>query len=104
MNIKQLFGKRIKELRKKQKLTQEKLAEFIGIDTVSLCNIENGKYYPTSDNLEKILLGLNTNPSELFYFEHHQEIENLRKEINIILDNNPDKIIDFYKIIKALTN
>lgn len=104
MNIKQLLGKRIKELRKKQKLTQEKLAEIIGIDTVSLCNIENGKYYPTAENLDKILLGVNASPNELFHFEHHQEIETLKKEINIILDKNPDKIRDFYKIIKALTN
>lgn len=103
MNIKQLLGKRIKELRKKQQLTQEKLAEFVGIDTVSLCNIENGKYYPTAENLEKILLGLKTTPNELFYFEHHQEIKNLKEEINVILDNNPDKIKDIYKIVKALT-
>ena len=98
MNIKQLLGKRIKELRKRQKLTQEKLAECIGMDTVSLCNIENGKYYPTADNLEKIIQSLNTSLQELFYFEQHQN------EINNILEKHPEKLQDFYKIIKALTN
>ena len=102
MNIKQLLGKRIKELRKRQKLTQEKLAEFIGIDTVSLCNIKNGKYYPTADNLEKILQGLKTSPQELFCFEQHQEIDDLKAEINKILEQHQEKLQDFYKIIKAL--
>lgn len=45
-NIKSLLGKRIKEIRKKRGLTQEKLAELAGIETPSLSNIENGKNYP----------------------------------------------------------
>lgn len=104
MNIKQLLGKRIKELRKRQKLTQEKLAECIGMDTVSLCNIENGKYYPTADNLEKIIQSLHTSLQELFYFEQHQNDKDLKQEINNILEKHPEKLQDFYKIIKALTN
>lgn len=104
MDIKKLLGKRIKELRKKQKLTQEKLAEAVNIDTVSLCNIENGKYYPTAENLDKIVKKLNSTPSELFKFEQHQETLDLKSEINIILDKNPEKMCDFYKIIKALTD
>ena len=42
-NIKYQLGKRIKELRQKQKFTQEKLAELAGIEIPSLSNIENGK-------------------------------------------------------------
>ena len=42
-SIKNLFGKRIKELRKERSLTQERLAELIGIDTRNLIKIENGE-------------------------------------------------------------
>ena len=55
MDIKKLLGKRIKEVRKSKGLTQEQVAEIIGMEPASLSNIENGRYYPTSDNLEKII-------------------------------------------------
>lgn len=38
-NIKNLLGKRIKEIRKRRGLTQEKLAELAGIEIPSLSNI-----------------------------------------------------------------
>ena len=41
-NIKKLLGQRIKELRKSKKITQEKLAEKIGIGTSNISYIENG--------------------------------------------------------------
>lgn len=102
MKIKSLLGKRIKELRKRNKLTQEKLAELIGIETVSLCNIENGKYYPSSENLEKIINILKVSPKDLFDFEHKQKDTDLLKEINILLKQNPNRIQDAYNIIKAI--
>ena len=104
MNIKKLLGKRIQELRKRKNLTQEKVAELVNIETGSLSNIENGKYYPTAENLEKILNALNSSPSELFQFEHLQESETMIDEITKILQKNPSKIKDFYKIAKALSN
>jgi transcriptional regulator with XRE-family HTH domain len=53
MDIKKLLGKRIQEIRKSKKLTQEQVAEIIEMEPASLSNIENGKYYPTAENLEK---------------------------------------------------
>lgn len=66
MDIKQLLGKRIQEYRKSMLLTQEGLAEIIGIDTVSLSKIETGKNYPSPDNLAKIANALNIEVYELF--------------------------------------
>ena len=104
MNIKKLLGKRIQEIRKRKKLTQENVAELINIETGSLSNIENGKYYPTAENLEKILNVLEISPNELFHFEHLQDSDSMIREINQILNQNPAKIKDFYKIVKALVN
>ena len=53
-NIKYQLGKRIKELRQKQKFTQEKLAELAGIEIPSLSNIENGKNYPNMKPLKNL--------------------------------------------------
>ncbi len=70
MNIKKLLGKQIQEIRKKKKLTQEQVAELVGLETSSISNIENGKYFPTAENLEKIIKILNIKPSEIFNFEY----------------------------------
>ena len=43
MNIKKELGEKIKRLRKKQKLTQEQLAEMIDIAPRNLSSIEVGK-------------------------------------------------------------
>ena len=51
MNIKKLLDKKLQEIRKKKKLTQEYVAEYVGIETSSISNIENGKYY-ISDTFE----------------------------------------------------
>ena len=79
MDIKNLLGKRIQELRKSRNLTQEHMAELIGIETVSLSNIERGRYYPTAENLNKIINALQIEPEELFRFKHlkpHKELLN----------------------------
>lgn len=103
MNIKKLLGKRIQEIRKSLGMTQEKVAESMNIETSSLSNIENGKYYPTAENLEKICLVLGIPPEMLFQFEHLQNEKDLVLEINSRLTANPEKIRDVYKIVKAIT-
>ena len=89
-NIKTLLGLRIREIRKQNKLTQEQLAEKIGIEIPSLSNIENGKNYPNSETIEKIATGLNVQIFELFIFEHLKEPDNKKmlEEINSILSKN----------------
>lgn len=42
MALKQDLGQRIQYLRKQQKLTQEALAELVGIDPKNISKIENG--------------------------------------------------------------
>lgn len=103
-NLKKSLGKRIQYFRKQCKLTQEQLAENIGIETSSLSNIECGKYYPTAENLEKIACALKTTPQVIFQFEEFKEPEDILVEINTLLRKNPDKIKDIYKILKALTD
>ena len=58
--IYQKVGENIKKLRKKQGLSQEKLAEKSRIDPKSIIQIENGKRNPTLKTLKKITLALKT--------------------------------------------
>ena len=98
--LKEKLGKRIQEIRKSKKLTQEKLAEMIGIDTPNLSNIERGKRFVSSDTLEKIIKSLNVKEKDLFDFEHIKSKNELIKSINKILNESDMKEIEyFYRMI-----
>lgn len=63
------LGKKIKELRNKQKMTQEELSDATGIDYKYVQKIE-GKNPPNLkiETIEKIAKALNINPSKLLNF------------------------------------
>lgn len=102
MDIKKLLGKRIKEVRKSKGLTQEQVAEIIGMEPASLSNIENGRYYPTSDNLEKIINVLGVKPSELYSFEHLAPEPELISEMNEAMKNDFKLTQLMYKFFQAV--
>ena len=102
MNIKKKLGLKIKEIRKFKKYTQEFVAEKMGIETKSLSNIERGLFYPTAENLEKISKILEVQPCELFDFEHHKSDEELKEEILKIIEKNPNKIKQMYKLLNTI--
>ena len=102
MDIKKLLGKRIKEVRKSKGLTQEQVAEIIGMEPASLSNIENGRYYPTSDNLEKIINVLGVKPSELYSFEHLAPEPELISEMNEAMQNDFNLTQLMYKFFQAV--
>ena len=80
--IKKGFGNRLNILRKSQNLTQEKLAEKIGINLRQLARIEAGESFVTADTLFNICKVLGISPNMLFEFEI-QELE--KKEENMLL-------------------
>ncbi len=102
MNIKSLLGKRIKEIRKRRMMTQEKLAELAGIEIPSLSNIENGKNYPNNETLEKISKALNVRPFELFLFEYYAPQENLISEMTDSMKQNEELTMKMYKYFLCL--
>ena len=97
-DIKNLLGKRIKELRKQQNLTQEQLAEKMNIDQRNLSKIECGNNFITSDTLSRIVSALNIEPSELFTFKHLQEESILQEELLSAIKNNHTDIRLLYQL------
>lgn len=101
---KKLLGARVKELRKARGLSQEQLAEVIGIVPAHVSRIEVGRSYTTLDRLERIANALDVPIKELFEFMHLEndtvrngDIGEMVKE----LDEDYKKII--YKIVKAFS-
>ncbi len=103
MSIKDKIGLRIKELRIKNKLTQEKLAEMVNIATKHQSYVETGKNFPSAKLLENYAKVFKISEEELLTINHIKPVNELSKEISKILKNTNDsqKII-IYKFLKAL--
>ena len=95
---KKLLGDRIKEVRKTKGLTQEKLAEIIGIETGSLSAIESGRHFPSLITLEKIALHFDIELQVFFDFSSSlSEEELLRKTIQNISKMKRKDVFHLYK-------
>ena len=64
MNIKKAIGKRIKELRKKRNLSQEKFSEMLNLAQNTLSCIETGNHFCTAETIEKLVIALDVEPQE----------------------------------------
>ncbi len=101
-NIKVLFGRKLKELRKKNKMTQAKLAELVNVDDKHISCIESGKNFPSADLISRMCDAFEIEPKDLFEFYHLQEPNDLRKSINSmvkVLDN--DELMLAHKYIRT---
>lgn len=81
MKIKVTLGQKIRELRKKQGISQEKFSEIIDMNPRQIVRIENGESFPTAENLEKIAQTFNITPQELFFSDAMESNEFLTSEI-----------------------
>lgn len=102
MDIKVLLGKKIQEIRKSKNITQEHMAELLNIEPSSLSNIERGKYYPTSDNLNKIVKILDVEPYDLFNFKYLASHQDLLSEMIPAMQNDENLTRLIYKFYKAV--
>ena len=60
------FGKRITELRRQSGLTQEQLAEKLGLHSRTIASIEQGTRWARLSTLHKLAKGLGVETSDLF--------------------------------------
>lgn len=100
---KMLLGARIKELRKRAGLSQDQLAEKVGIEAKYLSRIEVGKRYPSLETLEHIADALQVEMKELFDFQHfHGEAVTPRGIENLVKGASPEEMRLIYRVIKAV--
>lgn len=101
-NIKSLFGRKIKEYRKKKNLTQAQLAELVNVDDKHISCIESGKNFPSADLIERLATSLDVEPKDLFEFYYLQDTEDLKSDINIMLEKlNKDELTLAHKYIRT---
>ena len=76
MNIKTSIGNRIRDLRKKKNISQEKLAELSELDRTYINSVENGKRNISIENIEKIAKALNCSLQDFFTSENFNNKSN----------------------------
>lgn len=105
MNLKKCFGQNVQKYRKYRNLTQEKLAELVGVDVTSISAVETGKYFPSADNLTKIVEVLQVNFSDLFEFDSlfsNEEIFNDIVEIISAFKDDKKRLNAVRNFVKTL--
>lgn len=101
-NIKILFGRKVRECRKKRNLTQAQLAELVNVDDKHISCIESGKNFPSSDLIERLSNALQIEPKDLFEFYYLQDVLDLKKDITNMLNNlNQDELSLVHKYIRT---
>lgn len=102
-NIKLLLGKKIKELRKAHKYTQEQLAEKIGIGTPNISYFETGKFAPSIETLQKLAQVFGIEIYELYIFQPLKPTSEIKQELAKAIESD-EKILrllyKFYITIK----
>ncbi len=104
MTTRELLGARIKELRKKKGLTQDKLSEMIDIDPKHLSRIEVGGSYPSLETLDKMSIVLKVDLKDFFEFHHQvKNMKEIEKQVKSLLSEaSPDTMSLILKIIRAV--
>jgi transcriptional regulator with XRE-family HTH domain len=104
MELRKIFGGRLRTLRKTKGFSQEELAEKADIHPTYIGVIERGEQAPTLDTVEKIAKALDIKISELFLFSTKiDKIDELRTEIIALLGNKNIKTLRLVsKIIKDI--
>ena len=103
VDLKEMIGSRIQEIRNKKGLTQDQLSEKVGISSKYLSSIERGKENPTLNTILKLARSLDVKPDEFFT---HLEIEDPAKRKSMIIemldeaDENQLKLA--YKVLSAM--
>ena len=94
--FREAFGKRIKQLRKNRRITQEQLAEGLDLQVNSLSYVENGKNALSFDKFEKLVSILDIEPYQLFIFDN-------RDNKNADIAAEIGKIASTFQIIPSIS-
>ncbi len=106
--IKKNFGCVVRELRTSKDLTQEKLAEFLDLQTQTITAIETGKSFISCEVLTKLSNFFNVHPSIFFLPKvriYDTNKLNYINEIKPLLSSfSQEKLKEIYNILVVMLN
>lgn len=91
------FGDYIRKHRKKMSLTQQDLADALGITKKSVCSFESGATFPSQENIFRLSETLNMSLDEFLYgekiFEHDICIDEINQKLSLLSDKEQGMVI-----------
>lgn len=96
-DFKKKFGKRVKELRIKNGLSQEQLSEMIDIGERNLSKIECGNVFVKAKTFANLIDALKIEPKELLDFSQYEEKDYIK---NILIDEIQNDKIDIHLLYR----
>ena len=96
-----LIGAKIKEFRKKKKLSQAELAEIVGLSDKHIGRIEAGKYSPNFVNFLNIMYAVELDFLSLGIDFSKNCSKNLDELLKYIYSSSDDEIDIYLKLMKA---
>ena len=104
MDIKRAVGKRIKIVRQRNGLTQDQLAEQVGLSPKYISGIKRGVENLTMDILLRVAKMLGVEPYDLFLFGESEESEKaLRKGIEkMVREADREKLQLYFDVIRKI--
>ena len=96
-------GEKIRQLRLQHKITQEQLADRLGVSYQSVSRWENGVTYPDIELLPAIAKYFSVSLDYLLGQDDTEKLKQIRKRIRSIADmteNNADELIDLIRICR----
>lgn len=98
-----IIGKRIKEARKKKRLTQEQLVEKMGVSIAYLSKVETGKIHLNLERLSQICHFLDVSEGEILNGVSNHSEKYLHYEFYELLKQcSPKKQKLIYQIVKVI--
>ena len=68
MKTELVLKNRLKEIRSERKLSQQELADMVGVSRNTISSLETGQYEPTAKLAYVLAIALDMKFEELFYF------------------------------------
>lgn len=106
VDIKKVLGNNIRKYRELRGFTQEQFIEKLGIGPSAISNIECGKHFPSTENLNKIINVLDIEPNELFInntIENKTQVyKDFERRYNLI-KKDKIKFEILYNVLKVLS-
>ncbi|GKS59797.1 hypothetical protein YTPLAS18_33240 [Nitrospira sp.] len=97
------LGRRIKEIRKARRLTQEALAERIALSAQYLSRIESGYQSPSVETLARLADSLEVELWELFQFGDGDTVKELREAVRKVAQEGDEKQLRLaLKVLRAV--
>lgn len=99
-----LLGRRIRDLRVKRGLSQERLSELCGISSRHISELERGKSNPGYQLLESLSRALGISAPELLNFAHHRKPEEIRRDmLEMVGRLEGESLRVAYRMLRALS-